>query len=417
MHDQRLLKVDILIQQKKYGQAEKFLKDIISEEPDDVYALYLMAEVILQQNRFPEAENLIDRAIALSPDSPYLYYFKSRTALAREAYEDALKWVDEAIALDPSDADYLAWKGNLMLMGKRYQEAVDWADRALQSDPQNLSGLNVRSAALLKLNRKEESFATLDGALREDPENSYTHANYGWALLEKGDREKSLDHFREALKNDPGNLSARSGMVQALKADYLFYRWFLNYSFFMAKLTKGRQWMVIIGFYLISQTVKGVMREHKELEPFLLPVLCVLVLIAISSWLITPISNVLLRFHPYGRFLLNREDLISSNCMLACIVLGALLFILSIVTSDSQFMIASILSLVMMVPLSSMFDYSTYRFVLPVYNSVLVLLGIGSVALSFTTGAIINALTIAFGIGVVIYLFLANYLRIRENNV
>ena len=51
MKDHRLLKVDILIEQKNYTQAEKILKELLSETPNDVFLLSTYAELELARGQ------------------------------------------------------------------------------------------------------------------------------------------------------------------------------------------------------------------------------------------------------------------------------------------------------------------------------------------------------------------------------
>ena len=193
--DNRLSKVEILIQQKKFQEAESILSDLLTEDSNNIHFLSLLAEVNFQQDKFDDANSIIENAIGLSPDAPYLFYIKSRIAIQQNKLNEAEKNINQAIELDPYDADYFALLANIRLGRKQFEEALEIANKALQIDGENLLALNTRSTALNKLNRRDESFETIEGALREDPNNAYTHANYGWGLLEKGDHKKSISTF------------------------------------------------------------------------------------------------------------------------------------------------------------------------------------------------------------------------------
>ena len=319
--DHRLSKVEILIQQKKFVEAEKILSDLLTADSNNIYILTLLAEVNLQQDKFDKASNIIDNAIGLSPDSAYLFYIKSRIAIQQDSLSEAEKNISQAIELDPYEADYFALLANIKLSRKQFEEALESADQALEIDAENLLALNTRSTALNKLNRSEESFATIEGALREDPNNAFTHTNYGWGLLEKGDHKKALEHFKEALTNDPTFNYAQMGMLEALKATNPAYRLFLKYSFWMSNLTAKYQWGVIIGFYFGFKILKTIARHNENLQPYLMPLIGALALIAFSTWVIAPISNLFLRFNKYGQLLLDKKEKMSSNFVAVSFVL------------------------------------------------------------------------------------------------
>lgn len=401
--DKRLSKVEILIQQKKFIEAEKVLSDLLGEDSNNIQFLSLLAEVYLQQDKFEKANTIILGAIGLSPDSPYLFYIKSRIAIQQDNLNEAEKNISQAIELDPYDADYFALLANIKVGRKQFNEALEIANRALEIDAENLLALNTRSTALNKLNRSEESFETIEGALREDPNNAYTHANYGWGLLEKGNHKAALEHFKEALTNDPNFEYAQSGMLQAIKAVNPVYRLFLKYSFWMGKLTAKYQWGVIIGFYLGIRALETIARNNATLQPYLTPLIIVLALVAFSTWVITPISNLFLRFNKYGQLLLDKKEKKSSNFVAASLGAFIIGLILYFVMSDERFLTIAVFGFAMMLPFSAMFSPSKYKNSLLIYSIIMTVIGLSAIGITFATGELFNKMTTFFIVGFVGY--------------
>jgi tetratricopeptide (TPR) repeat protein len=415
--DNRLSKVEILIRQKKFADAEKILSNLLTEDANNIHFLSLLAEVNLQQDEFYKAGNIIDNAIGLSPDTSHLFYIKSRIAIQQDKLSDAEKNINQAIELDPYDADYFALLANIKLGRKQFEEALETANRALEIDAENLLALNTRSTALNKLNRSDESFETIEGALREDPNNAYTHANYGWGLLEKGDHKKALEHFKEALSNDPTFDYAQSGMLEALKATNPIYRVFLKYSFFMSNLTAKYQWGVIIGFYIGFKVLRTVAKNNETLQPYLVPLIVALAFIAFSTWVIAPISNLFLRLNKYGQLLLDKNEKISSNFVavsLALFMVGLLLYFIS---SDEKMLTISVFGFAMMLPLGTMFSLSKNKYGLLIYTIALAVIGLIAIGLTFSKGELFNFMTVVFILGFVGFQWAANYMLIKEDNL
>lgn len=415
--DNRLSKVEILIQQKKFGEAEKLLSDLLTEDSNNIHFLSLLAEVFLQQDKFENANSIIESAIGLSPDSPHLFFIKSRAAIQQENLSEAETNINQAIELDPYDADYFALLAKIKLGRKQFEEALEIANKTLEIDAENLLALNTRSTALNKLNRSEESFETIEGALREDPNNAYTHANYGWGLLEKGDHKKALDHFKEALSNDPTFDYAQSGMLEALKATNPIYRLFLKYSFFMSNLTAKYQWGVIIGFYLGFKVLRTTIKNNEALQPYLFPLIIALGLIAFSTWVIAPISNLFLRFNKYGQLLLDKKERMSSSFVavsLGAFIVGLLLYI---ALSDEKMLTIAVFGFAMMLPLGTMFSPSKNKYGLLIYTVVLAVVGLAAIGLTFSTGEMFNLMTVVFIFGFVAFQWVANYMLIKEDNL
>ncbi|MDR1516798.1 MAG: tetratricopeptide repeat protein [Dysgonamonadaceae bacterium] len=414
--DTRLSRIEILIQQKKYAEAERILKVLLAEDANDVNCLYLLAEVNLQQDKLDAAESIIDSAIGLSPDTALLFYVKSRIAILQDNYDEAEKNIGQSIALDANDADYFALFANIKLSRKQYKQALELSDKALEIDPENLLGLNTRSSVLLKLKRSEESFDTIQGALREDPNNAYTHANYGWGLLEKGERKKALEHFKESLKNNPNYSYAQAGMLEALKASNPIYNAFLKYALWINSLTAKYQWIVIIAFYLGMRILSTIAKTNKALQPYLTPLIFALAFIAFSTWIITPLSNLFLRFNPYGQFLLDKKKKMSSN-----FVAGALLIFVAgvlsyFIFSDEKFLFVAVFGFAMMPPFSVMFSNSKPKNALLFYAIAMAVVGIVAIGQTFSTGTLFNLTTIIFILGFFLFQWVANFLFIKKSN-
>jgi tetratricopeptide (TPR) repeat protein len=376
----------------------------------------LLSEVSLQQNEFDKANSIIENAIGLSPDAPHLFYIKSRVAIQQDNLSEAEKNINQAIELDPYDADYFALLANIKLDRKQVVEALESANRALEIDAENLLALNTRSTALNKLNRREESFETIEGALREDPNNAYTHANYGWGLLEKGDHKKALEHFKEALSNDPTFDYAQSGMLEALKATNPIYRIFLKYSFFMSNLTAKYQWGVLIGFYLGFKALRTVAKNNEALQPYLIPLIVALALIAFSTWVIAPISNLFLRFNKYGQLLLDKKEKMSSNFVAISLGLFFVGLLLYFIMSDEKMLTIAVFGFAMMLPLGTMFSPSKNKYGLLIYTIALAITGLIAIGLTFSTGEMFNLMTVVFIFGFVAFQWVANYMLIKEDN-
>ncbi len=414
--DKRIVKIDILLQQERYVEAEKILSGMLSEDPNSVLTLTLMGEVKLQQDEYDEADTLVDNAIGISPDNGDLYYLKSRIAIHRNKLSEAEDWIKRSIEIDAFDADYFAVLASIKLGRKQFDAALENANTALEIDAENITALNIRSTALVKLDRSEESFQTIEGALREDPNNPYTHANYGWGLLEKGEHEKSLVHFKEALSIDPNYDYAQAGLMEALKAKNPVYRLFLKYMFFMSKLTANYQWGVIIGFYMGFRLIRIVARNNESLQPYLYPLLFALAILAFSTWVLGPISNLFLRFNKYGQLLLDKKEKMSSNF----VALGLALFLLGVILyfalSSDNYLVLAVYGFAMMVPCSVMFNKTKYDNFLLLYTIGMGIVGAAAVTMAFLSDQPFNIMTIIFAIGFVAFQWVANGMMIAEDN-
>lgn len=416
MTEQTLNRAEILVQQQRYQDAEPLLRQLLAAEPDNLQVLWLLAEIQIATNALKEAHELIDSMMALAPDHPHPFYLRARVLVKQEKMKEAVESLEEAIALDPEDADYPALLATIQVWRKRYEEALEQADRALELDAENILALNARTTALQKLNRTEEAHRTIEGALREDPNNSYTHSNFGWNLLESGDHKKAREHFREALQHDPNNEHAQQGMVEAIKATNPLYRGFLKYSFWMSNLTSRYQWGVILGFYIGMRLLRALAASNEWLRPFLTPLVVLLAIFAFSTWIITPLSNLLFRLHPYGRFLLDRQERLASTFVGISLLVSVAGWALYAFSGQEPWIALGALGMTLMVPLGNMFAVSKFRYALLLYPLAMLLTGILAVAQALQSGILFNGFTLAYIIAFMLYSWVANFLMIRQGN-
>lgn len=409
-------RAQLLMQQGKYQEANKVMSEAIAMAPDNAMLLAMYSEVKIQMDQNTEALELIESAIGLEPDEEYFHYVRAKALLGPERYDESEQALQEAISLDPTYADAFALWATIKLRRKQYQDSLELANKALALEPENLLALNTRSSAQLKLNDKEGAFATIEGALNEDPNNAYTHANYGWGLLEKGDHKKAMTHFKEALSQDPNMMMAQAGMAQALKANYLPYRWFLKYSFWIGNLTAKYQWGVIIGFYILMRLLQRVARSNPELEPFLTPIIILGAIIAISTWVLAPISNLLLRINPYGRYLLDKDETRSSNLVGASLVVFVFGLIGYLFEGIDPWATVAAFGFLMMIPLSVLFSSTKNKYLLYAYTAGLTIAGLLAIYSSFSTGELFSEYAGIFALGIFAFQWLANFFLIKDDN-
>jgi tetratricopeptide (TPR) repeat protein len=355
MTDQIIQRATLLIEHKRFVEAERELRVLLATEPNNAYALALLGLSKTELGNHDEAVGYLKQALGHQPDNAYFLYLLGLVMLRKDNMKEAERFLKSAISFDPHNANYFGTVALIKLQDSQWADALDYANRGLEVDPENLVCLNARSTALLKLDRKEESYQTIKEALHNDPHNSYTHANLGWGLLERGEYQKALESFREALKLDPENDHAKAGLVEALKARYWFYRIFLKYSFWMSNKTAKYQWFIIIGLWFLIRFLDGLSTSNPALAPFLSPIVYLYMAFAVSTWVLEPLSNLFLRLNVYGRYALSEEQIKASTFTGAGLVIS-IVGLLGFLTSDVRtFLYLAFYGLAIMILCSSMY--------------------------------------------------------------
>jgi tetratricopeptide (TPR) repeat protein len=405
----------LLMEQRRYREAEKELQKSLTIDPNNSDTLALLSICKSEDKKFEEAEKLIQTAISIDPSNPFLIYVFSKLLYDQDKLSDAEKNIREAILLNPFSADFFGLLSAIYLQRKEWERGLEYANKGLEISPDHLSCLNLRSTALIKLDRKEDSYNTIHEALHYDPQNAFTHANLGWGLLEKGDHKKSLDHFKKALQIDPQLEFAKAGLVEALKARYFIYRIFLKYAFWIGNLKGKAQYGILIGFYIGSRILRGIAASNPSLEPFIMPIIFLYILFAVTTWIIGPLTNLFLRLNIYGRYALSSKEIMTSNFVGISLLIGAISFLTYFIAGNELFLYLGIFGVSMMIPLSSMLSplKKKGKTILIAYTAALGLAGITGLILFSLGNPNSEIFATIYLVGIAIYQWVANAVMIK----
>ena len=80
-----------------------------------------------------------------------------------------------------------------------------------------------------------------------------------------------------------------------------------------------------------------VAKSVPALEIFVWPLLIAYALFAMSTWVIEPLTNLLLRFNKFGRYVLSREEKISSTLTGLALLIALCGGVALVITDDERF--------------------------------------------------------------------------------
>ncbi|MEM9675355.1 MAG: tetratricopeptide repeat protein [Bacteroidota bacterium] len=321
-HINNLQRASILLEQRRFNDAKSEIEQILSTDPTNAEALQILAGCYLGLEKIEKAKEVVESAIQQDPTNYYSLYLMGFVQYKLAKYKQSLKYIDSAITFNPLFVEAYGVKSAAHYALAQFEEALTAANEGLAIQADNTLCLNQRAKALLKLGRTEENEETAQQALKNDPEDAHTHANMGYTQLELGKIEEAQVHFKEALRLEPTNEFARYGMLQTLKANSIFYRWWLKYVFWMQSLSPRSRWIVIIVAYLLFRFISSSKSALGSWEMVATLFVYAYFVFAISSWIIEPVSNIFLRFHPFGKYVLTEEEKQQANNTLALLLVS-----------------------------------------------------------------------------------------------
>ena len=320
-----LAKARLLLQQGRLTDAEKEIKQCLQQQPDNDEAFGLLARLYLDAERPSEALQAAYEALKIYPEEDYYQYLSAFALYKLNRNEEAKEALNQALASNPFSAGYFALYSFICLDEKNYEQALQMANTGLALDAHDISCLNARARALNRMGKTEEAMDTMQHSLAADPENEFSHTTIGWNHVEKGNPAKAIEHFRNALRLNPSSKSARDGMKEALKSRIAPYRWFLRYGLWLAHQSRAVRIAIAVGLYACFRVMASI-GTHLQ-PPFSYLVIAgvaISLLAVIVSWLINPVANFMLLFHPQGKYALTRSEKINSLSVMAALG-GALL--------------------------------------------------------------------------------------------
>jgi len=304
-------RIRLLIEREKFDVAQQKIVEGLSHFPDSSDLHALQAELHLERSKPNEALQAIEKAIGLDPENDWWYYIASRIYSDKNEEKKALEFIDIALAMDPNYGQYYGFKAAILLDLNKRDDSIALAREGLAIEPDNVICHNVIALALNKAGDKESAFEHLDFLLSEDPENALTHANMGNHYLRQSNIPKAKEHFAIALQKDPNFEFARLGMIEAIKSSNVLYQKLMEYSFWVEqKFANGGRWKFYIGLIVVVKIL-----------PFLLPFYFIFLF---WSWFMGPISDVMLYFDKYGRYLMREETVLFTRVNIGLLVLAAI---------------------------------------------------------------------------------------------
>jgi len=307
-------KIQVLISHRRFQEAEREIRIGLAAEPMQPDLHMLLAICLLNDStRLDEAKAEAQQAVGLQPDEAAYHYVLAYVLTEKKEYGEARKYFKSSLGIDPSSAKSWAGLAQLELLESNWQAALDSAQKSLQLDPENTDARNYRTIALERLGRGTEALNSARESLREDPNNASSHSAAGWAALNNGKHQEAQVHFREALRLNPNDEFAKSGMVSALSSRYMAFRLFYQFNVWLSRFTGKYQFMIFLAIFFLPRILGQFANTENGLGILILVIRLGLLGLILLSWLIEPLTHLVLRFNSFGKYLLTTKEVWCSN--------------------------------------------------------------------------------------------------------
>jgi tetratricopeptide (TPR) repeat protein len=344
----------VLMGLRRFADAEKELRLALRDEPDDAGLHALLATCLVEDPaRHDEAEAAAMHATTLAVEQPFPWYVMSRVAARRGKPDTAEHAARIAVGLNPQSADLLAQLAAAELDLGRTSDGLETARRGLRVDPEHLACANLAAGVLSRQGKHEEAREILARALAKEPENAVTHCNLGWDALRRGDAHDAVRYFREALRLDPRWASARTGLMESMKARNPVYRFILLSSMRLPFLAPELKWLAVAAGLIAVLWLPALAEDLRLPAWTALPFQVAVVAAVLLTWTARSVFDVVLFFDPLGRRTLTPiQQACAFNTALALGV-AATMACLSIFTHEPGAGIGAILFAMVTIPIAA----------------------------------------------------------------
>jgi tetratricopeptide (TPR) repeat protein len=207
------------------GRAEQVYREVLTSEPGQPDAWYLLGAVQHVQGRLDEAVAAYHRAVATRPNHALTHHNLgvAYDTLGRTA--EALASFQEAVRLNPEAADSYHSLGLIHQRLGQDEEARQWYEKsivyrqkAVDQQPHSGQAHHMLGVALTKAGRLGEALISLQDTVMLMPDSADAQNDLGYVLGAQKQHEEAAACYRKALSLRPGFVLALNNLGLALGA-------------------------------------------------------------------------------------------------------------------------------------------------------------------------------------------------------
>jgi predicted TPR repeat methyltransferase len=192
-----------LVHAGRFLQAEAFARQVLSRQPRNAEAHYVLALSSLFQNRPAEALPAIEKAVSLAGADAQFHFVRAMCLAGAGRPGEAVAAYRKAVLLRPAFFEAWANLGNLLERLGQWAGAEEAYGHALRLRPGVAPLLNGLGMCALSRGDRERAAQAFAGAVAADPGLATAHNNLGHTLGKLKRADEGIRHLREAVRLAP----------------------------------------------------------------------------------------------------------------------------------------------------------------------------------------------------------------------
>ncbi|MFN5323238.1 MAG: tetratricopeptide repeat protein [Planctomycetota bacterium] len=217
---------DLMMMRRDFGEARKYLDQILSRKPEDPRTVMRLAEVDFSQDKQADCLKGLQRFSELNPERPSPELMMATLLAASKRLPEADEWVEKARKAQPENPKVLIDYANWMLDREKFTEASSALEALQKVNPDQPAGSLLR-AKVAFAGRDYAEAERLLGELRvSDPGNPDVANLWAMALAENPEQSKRQRALEVAAQN--AQLQPQNPVAAAILGWVLFRQDDLN---------------------------------------------------------------------------------------------------------------------------------------------------------------------------------------------
>jgi tetratricopeptide (TPR) repeat protein len=286
----------------KYEKSIQYFKDALAKNVNDFEAKYYLAFSLLCLKKFKESEDILLNLLNNNAENEYVVFLLAKNKYFSKNIKEAEKLINTAIGINPNEADFFGIKAYIYIAKKEHENAIKTAKVGLKINAENKLCLNALINETGKV--KEENSDNMNNLLHLDPNDAFSQANIGFSKLRKHNYEEAKAHFKIALSLDPNLKLAKDGMLAYLKLKGNYLNFIFGIPLIISKFTSKNPLNLIFGFFVFI-FIYSQFYYYERFTFLCIPFTILYLYLILGSWMVKPFFNLKVLFSKYGKHLLS----------------------------------------------------------------------------------------------------------------
>lgn len=155
----------------RISSAEKYYTQALTREASSKKALLSLALISLKLGKYEQADNFINQAIYYHHNTPEVYYYASYICVQKGDLSKAEEFIRTAVQLKPTYDKANALLAYILYCKGNYEETVSVCDYRISQNRNNSDAWYLKSCAVYKLGSVEQAIKSLETVLKINPQD------------------------------------------------------------------------------------------------------------------------------------------------------------------------------------------------------------------------------------------------------